>query len=545
MSQVQNKINQALQLHRAGQVLDAIKVYEEVLPSQQGNAHLFYLLGTAYVGVNRTIDAEKALKQSIGLDKRNADAHYNLGILLAGLKRFDEALACYDKALGINPNHAPAYTNRGVVLENLNRRDEALTSYDAAIRIDPNLAETYWNKSLLLILIGEFRKGWELYEWGWKAKNRTPERNYSRQLLPDSQCPKNALFFIYPEQGLGDTIQFCRYVKRMANQGARVVFEVPPVLHSLISSLDPRITVISSGDAIPDFDYQSPLLSLPWVFKTEVETIPSERSYLSIPEPKKTEWSRRLGPKKKPRVGLVWSGGTVHKNDVNRSVRLEEILPLLHPSIEWHSLQKDYRSRDLELLNRHSEIHQHQDHLNDFTDTGALIEEMDLVISVDTSVAHLAGALGKPLWMLLSYVPDSRWLLDRDDTPWYPSATLYRQDESREWPSVIDRVGRDLGALFRSDAKCPVCGGHSMHLDLLNLNKSCEELRGTFLPPTRKKSVTNNASRVGMFLRLKSVGGRMICYVPNYLRLPRHFDSGIFKGIFSHTPLTIARKRQA
>lgn len=188
-------------------------------------------------------------------------------------------------------------------------------------------------------------------------------------------------------------------------------------------------------------------MSLPWVFKTTLETIPSENSYLSVPDDKLLEWSARLGRKRKPRVGLVWSGSTTHKNDHNRSLAFKSLAPILTLPLEFHCLQKEIREEDAELFCRHPGIKTYRDELKDFTDTGALIEQMDLVVSVDTSVAHLTGALGKRVWILLPHIPDYRWLLDREDTPWYPSAKLYRQDESRAWDNLIERIRTDLSSM--------------------------------------------------------------------------------------------------
>jgi ADP-heptose:LPS heptosyltransferase len=204
------------------------------------------------------------------------------------------------------------------------------------------------------------------------------------------------------------------------------------------------MTVVTKGTALPEFDAYCPIMSLPYVFKTTLETVPSVTPYLSSDARKVQKWKATLQGEHRLKVGLVWSGSEKHKNDMNRSIRLEDLLPLTDLPAEWHSLQKDIREHDADKLRQHPEIHQHQSELNDFSDTAALIQCLDLVISVDTSVAHVAGALGKPVWILLPFLPDYRWLLDREDSPWYPSARLFRQPKIGDWRSVVEMLRRVL-----------------------------------------------------------------------------------------------------
>jgi len=254
---------------------------------------------------------------------------------------------------------------------------------------------------------------------------------------------------IQGEQGLGDIIQFCRYLAQVKTLGAEIIFEVPESLIPLVSTMRCPMTVVAKGCPLPQFDAYCPVMSLPYVLKTTMETIPAEIPYLFAEESRVSKWQQRLGTNGKLRVGLVWSGSAAHKNDKNRSIRLEELLPLMDCRAEWHSLQKEYRQHDIPVLNQNPQIHQHQDHLEDFADTAALIECLDLVISVDTSVVHVAGAIGKQIWTLLPYCPDYRWMLDRDDSPWYPTAKLYRQSKDEDWQSVVHQVLLALRALVR------------------------------------------------------------------------------------------------
>lgn len=434
-------INRGNVLKTLGKFDDAISSYNMAIELNPNAAYAYSNKGNVLIELNRLEDALSEYDNAIRVNPKYAEAFSNKGNALKDLNRLEEALDSYDQALRFNPNLTEAYINRGTVLKDLNLLTDALQSYDKAIRITPNSAIAHLNKAYALILLGNYQTGWALFEWRrLKEDTKSKYRDYPNPLYPDTECQDGSQLFIYPEQGLGDTIQFCRYVKQLAKLGFNVTFEVQPSLHSLISSLDPRINLISTGDSIPNFDYQTPLMSLPWIFNTTVDTIPAEPAYLSISNLKQQEWSERLGQKTKKRIGIVWSGSKTHKNDHNRSIQLADLIPIFTPDVEWHSLQKEYRDYDLELLDVHTEIHQHQQHLNDFTDTGALINEMDLIISVDTSVAHLAGALGKTLWLLLPFMPDYRWMLDREDSPWYPTAKLYRQDESRNWKCVIERV---------------------------------------------------------------------------------------------------------
>ena len=245
---------------------------------------------------------------------------------------------------------------------------------------------------------------------------------------------------LHSEQGFGDTIQFCRYVPLVAARGARVILEVEEPLQGLLTGLAGTARVMAKGDLLPDFDLQCPLLSLPLAFGTQLETIPSAGAYLRAPDQALLKWGARLPSKRRPRIGIAWAGNAKHIRDRERSIDLRSLLPLLDVDATFVSLQKEVRAADTATLKESADIIHFGHELEDFSDTAALISHLDLVISVDTAIAHLAGALGKPVWILLTHVPDWRWLLDRDDSPWYPTARLFRQSETREWDSVIMRV---------------------------------------------------------------------------------------------------------
>jgi hypothetical protein len=309
----------------------------------------------------------------------------------------------------------------------------------------PDFAEAHWNEALLSLLTGDFSRGWAKYECRWKKEPLVlSKRNFSQPLWLGADAIDGKTILLHSEQGFGDTIQFCRYVPLVAARGARIILEVQRPLQELMTNLASAAQVISKGDPLPDFDLQCPLLSLPLAFGTRLETIPSAMPYLQTSVQALKDWQARLGPKVRPRIGVAWSGNPTHKNDQNRSISLRSLLPLLDIEATFVSLQKDIRHDDAAVLKEHSDILQFGDALKNFSDTAALISQLDLVISVDTSVAHLAGALAKPVWVLLPFIPDWRWLLDRDESPWYPTVRLFRQEDTRAWDSVIVRVHADL-----------------------------------------------------------------------------------------------------
>jgi predicted O-linked N-acetylglucosamine transferase (SPINDLY family) len=438
--------NRGLVLQELKRLDEALASYDRALTVQPDFAEALYNRGNTLQELERFDEALASYDRALVLRPDYAEVLFNRGGALQKLTRFDEALASYDGALAVRPDHAKALNNRGIVLMELKRRDEALASYDRALNARPDYVEAHWNEGLLRLLTGDFSRGWVKHEWRWKNESLALlKRNFAQPLWLGEDAIDGKTVLLHSEQGFGDTIQFCRYVPLVAACGARVILEVAGQLQELMSSLAGATQVISRGNPLPDFDLQCPLLSLPLAFGTRLETIPSTTPYLQIPVQALKAWQERLGPKTRPRIGLVWSGNAAHKNDKNRSIDLRSLLPLLDIEATFVSLQKDVRTADAAVLKEHGDILQFGDALKDFSDTAALISHMDLVISVDTSVAHLAGALGKPVWVLLTYIPDWRWLLDRDDSPWYPTARLFRQDDTRTWDSVIEQVHAALG----------------------------------------------------------------------------------------------------
>jgi hypothetical protein len=437
---------QAAELDSQGRFQEAASIYKRMIEQFPDRPGLHRNLGTANLKLGNHEEGFAAYDNSLALGGIHHDIFYNKGVILHNQGRYQEALEQYDRAVELRPDFAMAHSNRGVSLKELKRFGEEMESYETALRIRPDFAMAHWNKALSLLLHGAFKAGWTQYEWRFKTEDyKNTLRHYPqpRLITPDV---RGKTVLLYHEQGLGDTIQFCRYAKLLKARGARVVLEVQPTLVALIKTLDAEIEVVPAATPLPPFDLHSPLMSLPMVFETGLESIPAEPSYLKSSPGKVEFWKRRLGPASKKRIGLAWSGRTAHKNDANRSASLEAFRPLLDLPFEFHCLQKEIRETDRNMLDA-LPLSVHANELGDFSDTAALLELMDCVVSVDTSVIHLAGALGKEACVLLPYVPDWRWLMDRSDSPWYPSVTLYRQDVSRSWRAVMENLGKELASM--------------------------------------------------------------------------------------------------
>ena len=432
---------------------EALKSCDEAIRLKPDYAEAYSNRGNVLRDLKRYEESLMSCDEAIQLKPDYAEAYSNRGIALYELKRYEVSVKSSDDAIRMNPEYAEAYSNRGAALHELKRYDESVSSFEEAIRLKPDYADAHWNKGLLQLLFGDFAEGWAEYEWRFNVESSSiQKRSYAQPSWRGRESLDGRKILIYAEQGLGDTIQFCRYGSVLTGLGAKVFLEVPDSLVSLMRSLQGSIEVVSSAERLPEFDYHCPLLSLPGACRTTLETIPSERQYLYADAKKVKHWDERLGNGRKPRIGLAWSGNPAQANDHNRSISLKELLEYLPDHAEYFSLQKEIREGDREVMRAQGKVLHMADDLHDFSDTAALMECMDLVISVDTSVAHLGGALGKPTWVLLSCMPDWRWLLDRDDSPWYPSVKLYRQTGKRDWRGVLERVKADItGMMFRKE----------------------------------------------------------------------------------------------
>lgn len=434
----------------------ALASYERALALRPDYAEALDNRGVALVELQRVDEALASHDQALALKPCFAEAFSNRGVALLELNRVDEALASFDRALALKPDHVEALHNCGLALMDLNRSEEALASFDRALALRPYYADARLARGQCLLAQGDFDRGWRDLEWRWQTEQmKSAQRRFMQPLWLGEDDLRGRTILLHAEQGFGDTIQFCRFAKQVERQGATVVLEVQPELRRLIASLDSTIQVVartSLGGLIPEFDCHCPLISLPLAFKTTLETIPAETRYLSAPEEKTRMWRDRLGAGTKPRIGLVWAGsprkGMPHANriDRQRSIAFDELAPLFaHADCDFYSLQKgDDAIAQLRRSPLGARVVDWTDALSDFSDTAALIENFDLVIGVDTAVAHLVGALGKPFWLMNRFNTCWRWRLEGEDSPWYPTARIFRQKRLGEWGPVIEQIGRAL-----------------------------------------------------------------------------------------------------
>ena len=443
--------NLGLALHELKRIEEALVNYDRAITLKPHYAEAHYNRGNALSELKRHGEAVESYDNAITIKPDYAEAYANRGVALKELKRFDEALLSYGDAIELRPHYADAYCNRGNALKELNRLDEALASYDRAIELKSNYAQAYWNKSLLKLLLGEYTEGWQLYEWRWQIFGRTPVRKFIEPLWLGNESLANKRIFIYSEQGLGDVIQFIRYVVKVEQLGAKVILEVPKILIGIVSTLECQCTLIDTGITSPEFDYQCPLMSLPLAFQTKLDSIPSQVPYLFPPADKINFWKNYIGDEGF-KIGISWQGGW-GKEWMERSFPLhllEDISKI--KGIRLISLQKSTGTDQLAVLPNGMSIEVLPDYFDNdghaFLDSMAVMKCLDLVITCDTAITHLAGALNVKTWTALHYVPDFRWLLDRKDTPWYPKHRLFRQTIQNDWNTVFKVMENSLNRLI-------------------------------------------------------------------------------------------------
>jgi FKBP-type peptidyl-prolyl cis-trans isomerase 2 len=427
---------------------DAINSYRETIRLNPNHAGAFFNLGVALQEKGHVDHAIIHYEIAIGLNQNFTEAHYNLGIAFKDKGQTDEAVDCFQRALQLNPNHAGAYYNFGGILVSRGKYEEAMQCYRKALELKPDYAEAEWNIALINLLQGKFGEGWKGYEWRWQLKGVAVTRTFSQPLWDGSDITGSSLL-LYAEQGFGDTIQFIRYAPLVARQGAKVIIECQKELTALLQSVEGIQKVVAYGESLPNFDVQCPLLSLPMIFGTTIENIPARIPYVTANANSVQQWTDKiLKNASKLNVGLVWSGDPDNSKIRDKSFPLDTFLPLTNiDNISFYSLQKGNSAKEVINPSGGMRVIDYTEEIADFSDTAALIQSLDLIISIDTAVAHLAGALGKPVWTLLPFAPDWRWLLEREDSPWYPTMRLFRQPSPGDWESVIVRVKEALKAL--------------------------------------------------------------------------------------------------
>lgn len=442
-------------LKNKGQLDEAIAAYRRAIALRPNYPEAWSNLGSALNGKGHHDEAIAAHRRAIALNPNTPVAHYNLGNVLKDKGQLDEAIAAYRQAIRLRANYPDAHFNLGAAMGDKGQLVEAIEEYRRAIALDPNYAEAHWNLALALLARGEFIEGFKEHQWRWDCPGLPGRRNFAQPQW-DGFPLEGRTILLHAEQGFGDTLQFIRYAPLVAARGATVIVGSVPELHRLLQRTRGVARWLASGEALPPFDAHCPLMSLPLAMGTTLETIPQSVPYVFADAQAVAVWREKLaGDTDQLKVGLAWAGSPAHANDRNRSLSLAALAPLGQVrGVSFYSLQKGdpaHQAKNpppgLELIDRTEE-------LQDFADTAALIANLDLVISVDSAVAHLAGAMGKPVWTLLPFTTDWRWLLEREDTPWYPSMRLFRQMGRGEWASVIERVVEALRSRIQDATGC-------------------------------------------------------------------------------------------
>ena len=428
-----------------GKLDEAIAAYNKALSIKPDYAEAYNNMGNALKDQGKLDEAIAAYNKALSIKPDYAEAYNNMGNALKDQGKLDEAIAAYNKALSIKPDYADAYNNMGNALQDQGKLDEAIAAYNKALSIKPEYANAYCNKSYSHLLMGDFDEGWDLYEWRTQTKEKKARKAREHLSWDGTKNISGKRFVVYEEQGLGDKIQFCRYLPLLVQENAFVTFQVTSALHSLLGTLDSNIILTNGLPSEDQIDFEVPLMSLPYLFKTEPKTIPASIPYLYADEAKVKLWAERLH-KDNFKIGICWQGSKT-KVDVGRSFPLS-------------LFEKISRISDVELISLHKGLG--EDQVSDvnfnltsfdgnfdtgtdaFIDTAAIMANCDLIITSDTAVAHLAGALGRPTWVALKYIPDWRWMLNRSDNQWYPTMTLYRQKITGDWASVFDAINQDL-----------------------------------------------------------------------------------------------------
>jgi tetratricopeptide (TPR) repeat protein len=447
----------------AGRHAEAAALYERCLERMPDHVPSLH---EAALSLTKLGEHERALRYFERLTTRHpqlAEVHYNKGSLLGAMGRYEEELAAYRKAIALKPNFGEAYVNVGVALRDLHRFDDALLQFKKALSIDPNDAGARTNRAQTNLLLGEFEHGWREYEWRWR--DGTASHGFDPATLwTGAQAITGKTVFVHHEQGFGDTLQFVRFTDRLTAAGARVVLRVQDALLPLLRGYPGVAEVIGESAPVPPFDYHCPTLSLAFALKVRAADLGAAVPYLSADAASIAQWNTLFdsqhgndsgasredsGRARWPRVGIVWSGNPGHVNDRNRSIPLAQLATLFDAKASFVSLQKGLRDADrasFTPLVQRGALQDVADRLDTFAQTAGLIAQLDLVISVDTAVAHLAGALGKPVWIALPFTPDWRWQLKRSDSPWYPGVRLFRQRMRGDWSHVVTEIRAALDA---------------------------------------------------------------------------------------------------
>ncbi len=449
--------NRAVVLAALGRAAEAVRSYDAAIALHPGFIDALLNRSNLQDKLGRPADALASAERIIALRPNHAGAWNNRGNALLGLGRHEEAIASYQRSLALNPASGECYYNYGNALVELLRVAEALPYYEKALALRSDHPDIPFNEGLARLLLGDLKRGLQRYEGRFEKTEQAPLRRKFKAPLWEGGDVAGKTILLHCEQGHGDTIQFVRYAPLLARAGAKVLLEVQQTLKPLLAGVEGVARVFGRdergrSEPLPNFDCHQYLISLARVFGTELDTIPAEIPYVRAPADRLDAWRERLPPRQGLRVGLTWSGNAEVKTDARRSIGLPALLALADvPGVQFISLHREVRAEHAQALRAFPHIVHFAGELRDFADTAAVISELDLVISTDTAVAHLAGAMGKPLWLLLMFSSDWRWLLEREDSPWYPTAKLYRQTRIGDWPGVVERVRADLARLAAAE----------------------------------------------------------------------------------------------
>jgi tetratricopeptide (TPR) repeat protein len=445
----------AIVLEREGNLIGAEQACRQAVLAQPDSAAAHNNLASVLERQSRLAESAESCRYALRLNPTLAEAHNNLASVLWRQNHLTEAVASCRAAISLKPDCAAAYCNLGSVLTIQGNLDEGLRCYRRVLELEPDSAAAAYYSGLTDLLQGNLTAGWQAYEHRWRLKRMQSGRREFAQPLWRGEPLDGASILLWAEQGLGDVIQFVRYAPLVAARGGRVILEVPQALHRLLSTVEGAAQVVVRGGTLPSFAWQCPLMSLPLAFRTELATIPANVPYLNLDPAAIQAWSQRLHGEGL-RVGLVWAGNPKHMHDRQRSLALAQLAPLTPVAdVSFYALQKGPAAAEMRSIPAEGRIVDLGPQQADMADTAAIIANLDLVISVDTSVAHLAGALGKPVWIPLPHVPDWRWLLGREDSPWYPTARLFRQSELDDWKPVIERLAAELACLVERRGVLP------------------------------------------------------------------------------------------
>ncbi len=483
-------LNKGVSLQRLGRWQDSVMSLSQALSLDAGSAVTWNALGVAMRQLRQPAEAAQCFEKAVSLASDYAVAHTNLGAVLRDLHRLEDAVRCHMQALELQPQSSQAWNNLGLTLRDLGRLEdaqdafrqsiarqprsastlsnlgvtlgmagklaEAAQCHDEAVKLQPDDPDLHWNRAQSLLAVGRFSEGWPAFEARWESSFTGMRLPYpaAKQWRGQGELVGRTLL-VHHEQGLGDSLQFCRFVPRLAAAGARVLLQVPRPLHRLFERLEGVAEVIDRDAPAPPHDWHCPMMSLPGCFETDLSWIASSVPYLKADPAQAAVWAERLGRTERPRVGLVWSGGVrpdqpeLRATNERRNIAFRQLARIYRPDLDFFSLQKgaaaqEDMQRDRSGFWPDDNLYDLTDQLSDFADTAALVENLDLVVTVDTSTAHLAGAMGKPVWILNRFDMCWRWRLEADRSPWYPSARLFNQSAPGDWEGVLDQAAQAL-----------------------------------------------------------------------------------------------------